>query len=243
MSKEVKKITLGSILSWIFGSLFLLMGIGVIGTGSPLAGIIIILCSAMIIPYFNNLIAEKFGFKISGGVKFLLLVIIFIAMGFSMANTTKNQQGNIQASVQENNQPAQETETKEGVQPPKPQKVSITKTYDDLWSVFSPNSKYTDLQKERIFNEEYLGKYVQWTGRVKDVDASVLDNLRLYVEHRNKGDFDMSGGDATIYMNKDQYDKLIEVQKGDEVTYLAKFKSFGDFMMVSFYLEDGKLIS
>lgn len=88
--KQVKKITAGFIFSWIFGILFLLMGVGTIETGSPIAGIVIILCSAMIIPYFNKLIAEKLNFEISGGVKFLLVIVIFVAMGFSMASTTND---------------------------------------------------------------------------------------------------------------------------------------------------------
>jgi hypothetical protein len=92
MSKEheVKKITAGLIFSWIFGVLFLLAGVGVIGSGGYISGIIIVLCSAMIIPYFNHLIAEKFHIEISGGVKFLLVIVIFVAMGFGMASTTKD---------------------------------------------------------------------------------------------------------------------------------------------------------
>ena len=88
--KEVKKITAGFIFSWIFGIMFMLMGMGTIGAGSAVAGIVIILCSAMIIPFFNKLIAEKMHVEISGGVKFLLVIVIFVAMGFSMANTTND---------------------------------------------------------------------------------------------------------------------------------------------------------
>ena len=108
MSKEVNKITLGNILSWLFGSLFLLMGIGIIGTGSPASGIIIILCSAMIIPYFNKIIAEKYNVKISGGVKFLLFLIIFVALGFSIANTTQTEKSVTSSSAQENTHPKQQ---------------------------------------------------------------------------------------------------------------------------------------
>lgn len=84
--KEVKKITIGFIFSWIFGVLFLLAGAGAIAT-FPILGTIIILCSVMIIPYFNKVIAEKLHFKISGGIKFLLVIIIFVAIG--MTDTTK----------------------------------------------------------------------------------------------------------------------------------------------------------
>src|SRR3989338_6845529 len=82
---EIKKITVGGIFSWIFGILFLLAGAGSIAT-APITGIIVVLCSAMIIPYFNKLIAEKFHFEISGGIKFLLVIVILITLGFSATN-------------------------------------------------------------------------------------------------------------------------------------------------------------
>jgi len=88
--KTVKKITAGFVFSWIFGVLFLLAGVGMIGQGSFVAGIIVVLCAAMIIPYFNRLIAEKFHYEISGGIKFALVIVIFIAMGVAMANSTKS---------------------------------------------------------------------------------------------------------------------------------------------------------
>ncbi len=87
MSKEVRKITAGLIFSWIFGILFLFGGMGVIGQGSLFSGIVIMLCSAMIIPYFNKLAEEKFNFKISGGIKFILIIIIFIFMGIGISNS------------------------------------------------------------------------------------------------------------------------------------------------------------
>jgi len=230
MTKEVKKITLGSIFSWVFGILFLLAGVGSI-PNSPIAGIIIILCSAMIIPYFNHLIAEKWNIKISGGVKFLLTIIIFIAMGFAMANDM--------ATQATETQPTQNVE--ETTQPTPPQKEFTSKTYDDLWKVFNPDSKYTDLQKEQFFNENFKNKYVEWTGTVKDVDASILNNLKLYIEQRSKGDFDFDGGDLIIYMNKNQYDELIRLSKGDVVTYSARMDSFVDLMGFTFYLKEGEL--
>lgn len=84
--KGVKKITVGSVFSWIFGILFLLAGVGLLGQGSFVAGIIVILCAAMIIPYFNKLIAQKFHYEISGGIKFVLVIVILITMGIAMAN-------------------------------------------------------------------------------------------------------------------------------------------------------------
>ncbi len=89
-TKEVKKITLGLVFSWIFGIIFFFVGVGIISDGSHFSGILIMLCSAMIIPYFNKIVAEKFHFEISGGIKFALVVIIFILIGIAASNTPSN---------------------------------------------------------------------------------------------------------------------------------------------------------
>lgn len=96
--KEVKKITAGLIFSWIFGVLFLLSGIGTIAT-APISGLIVILCSMMIIPYFSNLMSEKLNLEISGGLKVVLVIIIFIAFGFAASDDT-NQQTAIRSDQQ-----------------------------------------------------------------------------------------------------------------------------------------------
>lgn len=83
----VKKITLGGILSWIFGILFLFAGMGVIAQGSYISGILVVLCSAMIIPYFNKVASEKLNFQISGGIKFALIIVIFVLLGFAMSGS------------------------------------------------------------------------------------------------------------------------------------------------------------
>jgi len=122
------------------------------------------------------------------------------------------------------------------------QEVYLNKTYNDLFSIFSDDSTYTDLQKENIFNNQYKGRYVKWTGEVYDIDASILDNIRLYTKQRGRGQYDFSGSDAVIYMNKDQYNKLLQLHKGDEVTYSAKLDGFGGFIDTSFYMSDGKIV-
>lgn len=82
--KEVRKITVGLILSWVFGVLFLLFGMGVIAEGAFVNGILIVLFSALIIPYSNRIFAKNFHFEISGGIKFVLFILIIILAGFSM---------------------------------------------------------------------------------------------------------------------------------------------------------------
>jgi len=80
--REVKKITLGFIASWILGILFILYGAAIISESIAFGSLIIIL-SAMIIPYFDKIILDKFNFKISGGIKFVLVLAILALIGLS----------------------------------------------------------------------------------------------------------------------------------------------------------------
>lgn len=88
--KKIKKITAGSIFSWIFGVLFLFAGMGLIAQSSYVTGILVMVCSAMIIPYFNKISAEKFHFEISGGLKFVLVIIILVLIGIGTSNSVSN---------------------------------------------------------------------------------------------------------------------------------------------------------
>lgn len=112
--KEIKKITAGLIFSWIFGVLFLFAGLGLITESSYVTGILIMVCSAMIIPYFNKISAEKFNFQISGGIKFILVIVIFILMGIGMSNSGDfNSNINVQPTdnvVNQQNIPTQSTQ-------------------------------------------------------------------------------------------------------------------------------------
>jgi len=114
-SKEVKKITAGLIFSWIFGVLFFFAGLGVIIQGSIVMGLLVMLCSILIIPLTNKITKEKMNFEISGGVKWILviLVFVFIAIGASQgnknatntANPTQNTASNQQAITPSNSNP------------------------------------------------------------------------------------------------------------------------------------------
>lgn len=78
MSKKVKKITLGFVLSWLFGILFGLSGIGFAVTGYFGAGIPLILISLILLPPLNKFIEERFNFQLSGGLKLVIVIILFM---------------------------------------------------------------------------------------------------------------------------------------------------------------------
>lgn len=125
----------------------------------------------------------------------------------------------------------------------KPNIIISNKTYNELWSIFKPNSRYTDLQKEKIFDREYKGKYVLWSGRIKNIDTTMFDHkIVVFVEERNKKMYDIDGGDIVLYLDKKDYDKVIDFNKGDNITYQGKFIMFHDFIGTTFYLDNVKII-
>jgi len=75
MSKEKKQITLGLIIAWIVGTVFLLSG-GVYLVSSPVAGIVLILASAITIPATMEFIRDKTGVDLSGAVRFVAVVLL-----------------------------------------------------------------------------------------------------------------------------------------------------------------------
>lgn len=44
-------------------------------------------------------------------------------------------------------------------------------------------------------------------------------------------------------MNDYEYDKLIKLSKGDEITFSGKFDSYVTIFGVTFYFKDGEIIS
>lgn len=84
MTKEVKKITLGLVLSWIFGVLFGVSGLTFLFEGLIIAGVSLILASLILLPPVNKLVKEKFNFELSGGLKIVLVIILFIIYGLNL---------------------------------------------------------------------------------------------------------------------------------------------------------------
>ncbi|HLC61725.1 MAG TPA: hypothetical protein VJI52_01775 [Candidatus Nanoarchaeia archaeon] len=163
--KEVRKITLGLILSWIFGVLFIILGMAVISEGSYFIGILIILFSAMIIPYFNKVIAQKFNYEISGGIKFALVILILILIGFGMKNgitDTNKSSGTVTDKTTQLDNP------KEGVVPNNTQvskpKISCpdivqTTTYEFKWGESIQGNKHLYLYADFLKNVRFTNSW------------------------------------------------------------------------------------
>jgi hypothetical protein len=129
--KETKKITLGLILSWIFGVLFGISGLTFLFSGSIVAGGSLILASLVLLPPVNKFVEEKFEFELSRGLKITLVIILFVIYSVNLPSFNDD----IKIQPTENvNQPS-ETSTPSNTQtqpqePPKQKVKSATLSID-----------------------------------------------------------------------------------------------------------------
>ena len=87
--KEVKKISIGLILSWLFGLLFVFGAIGQTIDGNILTGIFFFLAGAIILPPVDKQMKEKYGIELSKWVKIIIFVLLIsIGSYFSPVSET-----------------------------------------------------------------------------------------------------------------------------------------------------------
>ncbi len=81
---EPKKITIGTVLSWIVGVVFVIGGIGMM-TSTVVGGFFTLLAGLILIPIINDQIKKKANINLSGGLRFVIAIILF-AIGATMSS-------------------------------------------------------------------------------------------------------------------------------------------------------------
>ena len=101
-----KKITVGLILSWIFGVLFALTGI-VSVFSEPIPGLVMLIMAAVLLPPITKLVDQKWKFHLSSGMKIVVIIIGFIIFGAtidtSKVSTTQQSEPSRQRRKNRNN--------------------------------------------------------------------------------------------------------------------------------------------
>jgi hypothetical protein len=110
-----KNISVGLILSWIFGVLFALIGI-VSVFSEPIPGLVMLVMGAVLLPPATKLVDQKWKFHLSSGMKIVVIIIGLIIFGATV-DTSKQQtnQPPVQQeqSVSDNEQKKNETKPTE----------------------------------------------------------------------------------------------------------------------------------
>jgi len=81
--KEVKKISAGFLLGWVLGLLFAITGI-VSLFFQPLIAFLCLLLAAVLLPSVNKLVEKKLNFSLSWGLKFIIVIILLIVIVINM---------------------------------------------------------------------------------------------------------------------------------------------------------------
>lgn len=156
-----KKITVGLILSWIFGGLFALTGI-ISVFSEPIPGIVMLTMAAVLLPPVNKLIDEKWKFHLSGGMKAVVIIIGFIIFG-STVDTSK----------QQSNQPPIQQE--QSVSNTEQKKATVPAEYKSALNKATMYAKTMHMSKQGVY-DQLVSEY----GEKFSADAAqyAIDNMK-----------------------------------------------------------------
>jgi len=196
---KTKKVTVGFILSWAIGTLSVAGGILYLFT-APISGLLYFLLAFVLLPPANELVEKKLKFSISGGLKFILVVVLLVIIGTTLSNAipiteslskSNNNSAKVQSGV--NNQ-STAVEQKEFI------KISA----EDLYQEYQDNSVAAD--------QKYDGKQIEVTGSIYDFGTEILG--RPYIT--------FGFLETQAIFSKSYSSQLAELQKGQEITVQCK---------------------
>lgn len=146
---KTKNITFGLVVSWIFGVIMGVTG-AVTLFSEPLPGILFILSALIALPPTNKFLKEKMHISLSGGLKFIVVIILLGVAGSQMGEKAKSEV----AQTTDNNIPVQQVETL---------KVTAVQLSGDY--------KANEIAAEA----KYKGKLLEISGLVGDIGKDITD--------------------------------------------------------------------
>jgi hypothetical protein len=87
---KTKNITVGLVLGWIVGVIFITASIGVF-TSSVLGGLAVLIAGLILVPPVNALLTEKLNVSLSGGIRTIIAIVLFIFGASTMPTDTQNE--------------------------------------------------------------------------------------------------------------------------------------------------------
>ncbi|MGR3301557.1 MAG: phospholipase D-like domain-containing protein [Candidatus Scalindua sp.] len=101
----------------------------------------------------------------------------------------------------------------------KPQKQFSNITFDEFDKIFGNESKFTKLEKKRLWEEKYEGKYVSWTGKIGFKGGAIYDWNKVGIIHKG------SKIDVNIRFDYSKKNKVLNLKVEDVVTYTGRLIS------------------
>lgn len=180
-SKAHTKITIGLVLSWGLGVLAAISGITLLFS-QLLTGILMLLLAAVLLPPVNKFVADKFHFSISGGLKFVVVIILLGIIGATMSTDSNS---NSDTSTVPSTKQVSEVKT-EDTTVPKEYKSALNKaaSYANTMHM-SKRGVYDQLTSE--YGEKFTAEAAQYAiDNVKaDWNANALAKAKSYQNTMN----------------------------------------------------------
>lgn len=147
-----KEITVGLILSWIFGVLFALTGISSVFS-EPIPGLVMLIMAAVLLPPIKRLVDQKWKFHLSKGMKIVVVIIGLIIFGATVdtSNVSTTQQNETQKEehqTTQNEDVVNETATTEQLIEGQPQSENKEQATNEEKTETIPTPKKSEISEE-----------------------------------------------------------------------------------------------
>jgi len=190
------------------------------------------------LPIFNKIIEKRFNHILPTPLKAIALIVLFcVGWGLITGSDVSYIPEYTPEDTTQTPKPEVETPKKVNI----PQKEYAPEDLVTILNKFVKSDSLTDLQKEELW-ESYKGKYVKGSAYVYSVDKKMFGQLVVLADNSPRGQYDFSS-DYSITFQKSEKEKLLEVSKGQKITFEGKLKDYSGFMMGYLYIGDAVLIS
>ena len=238
-----KKISVGLILSWIFGVLFTLTGIVSIFS-EPIPGLVMLVMAAVLLPPVTKLVDQKWKFHLSKGMKIVVIIIGFIIFGATIdtsnvSTTQQNEPQKEEKQTTQNEDVVKETVATEQVKEEQPKTETSKQIINEEKTETIPTPEKAEIpeetkptpapsetvsQKNAVRSaKSYLGySAFSYTGLIKQLEYEKFSHTDAVYGADNSGAdwFEQAAKAAKAYMEYSAFSRgsLIEQLKYEKFT-------------------------
>ncbi len=117
----------------------------------------------------------------------------------------------------------------------KPLKQSVSISFEDFDKKFGSESKFDKSEKRQLWENEYEGKYIRWTGRISFRGFAVYDWNKIGISHKG------SNIDVNLRFDYSKQRTVMKLKVGDIVTYTGRLVSLSSAFS-SYRVEDADVL-
>lgn len=192
MSNEQKNFTLGAVLSWVFAVVFFVGGLGLIGTDSVVAGVIMLMAAMITCPITFSLIEKNANATMSAPLRIVLIVVLLVVSVVTMPSA--NPESDVPASSPQSIN-TEDTDPSASTEPAAAEEeVAVEETQEETpdlellegtETTSDEFSRYIEGKVRNNTDHEY--SYVQITFNLYDDEGALVDTALANVNNLEPG--------------------------------------------------------